>query len=236
MAYYDDEKHIDPETGDEFFFYKNHKRDKVWWVDYPNVVGNLAVSFDKKNIIHLFKDYPWKLTNEQKKQFDKENPYWADFFKDRNGPPSLTGKIQKIKIHSNSISFGLMPRPDDEVEQHLSIIRDGRVFFTSYVFGDGIGRYKKNVTRNFKADPEKVQRVMAAFEEHFSKGHEFMIVRDVGEWTMEIMTDAGDVFSFKGSLLYDSIVEETVVLSKLVRDELGMANLYVFDGNYNDLM
>ena len=31
----------------------------------------------------MFRDYPYKLTKEQKQFFDKENPEWADFFKDR---------------------------------------------------------------------------------------------------------------------------------------------------------
>jgi len=40
-------------------------------------------SFDKKVIFNLFEDYPHNLTDEQKELFDKENPYWADFFKNR---------------------------------------------------------------------------------------------------------------------------------------------------------
>ena len=31
----------------------------------------------------MFADYPKALTPEQKQIFDKENPEWADFFKDR---------------------------------------------------------------------------------------------------------------------------------------------------------
>lgn len=38
----------------------------------------------KIKIYNLFKDYPYNLTSEEKEIFDKENPYWADFFKDRN--------------------------------------------------------------------------------------------------------------------------------------------------------
>lgn len=64
-------------------FYKQHKKDKVWWVDDLDSVGQFLFSFDKKQIFNLFSDYPHKLTAEQKQLFDKENPYWADFFKDR---------------------------------------------------------------------------------------------------------------------------------------------------------
>ena len=64
-------------------FYKEKKNDKIWWVDNPEVIGELLFSFDKKKIFNLFQDYPWELSAEQKAIFDKENPYWADFFKNR---------------------------------------------------------------------------------------------------------------------------------------------------------
>ncbi len=233
MAYHDDEKHFDPEIGEEFFFYKKHKRDKVWWVDYPNVVGNLAISFDKKKIIRLFRDYPWLLTNEQKRQFDEENPYWADYFRDRKGSTLLTGEIQKMKLHSNSICYGPEPHPDDEVEQHLSITRGGRVYFSSYVYGNERGRYRKTVMRNFKADPEKVKHIMEALENYFSKGYGYMLFTDCGEWTLEITNDAGEVFSYEGPLGSD-LIDGLISLSNLVREELDMPNLYVFDGNYHE--
>lgn len=69
-------------------FYKEHSSDKVWWVseysdDGYQPKGPLLISFDKKKIFNLFSDYPHALTKEQKELFDKENPFWADFFKDR---------------------------------------------------------------------------------------------------------------------------------------------------------
>lgn len=63
-------------------FYKEKPTDKIWWVD-DGSIGSYAVSFDKKKIYYLFEDYPWKFSKEEKETFDKENPYWADFFKDR---------------------------------------------------------------------------------------------------------------------------------------------------------
>ena len=53
------------------------------WVDNPDRVGEMLFTFDGKHIFNLFRDYPHKLTVEQKRIFDSENPYWADFFKDR---------------------------------------------------------------------------------------------------------------------------------------------------------
>lgn len=64
-------------------FYKNNPSDKIWWVSDIDKVGRFLFSFDKKKVFNLFADYPHKLTAEQKAIFDKENPFWADFFKDR---------------------------------------------------------------------------------------------------------------------------------------------------------
>lgn len=64
-------------------FYKENTTDQIWWVDNPDAVGVWEFSFDRKTVFNMFEDYPWKLTPEQKEIFDKENPYWADFFKDR---------------------------------------------------------------------------------------------------------------------------------------------------------
>ena len=64
-------------------FYKEKRTDKVWWKETPDTVGEWLFSFDKKTVFNLFSDYPHKLTPEQKELFDKENPYWAEFFEDR---------------------------------------------------------------------------------------------------------------------------------------------------------
>ena len=56
---------------------------KFEWVDNPDQIGEMNFTFDGKKIFNLFQDYPHELAKEQKALFDKENPFWADFFKDR---------------------------------------------------------------------------------------------------------------------------------------------------------
>ena len=64
-------------------FYKNDPDDKIWWIDDFEQTGVWLFSFDKKKIYNMFQDYPYKLTKKERAIFDRENTYWADFFKDR---------------------------------------------------------------------------------------------------------------------------------------------------------
>jgi hypothetical protein len=64
-------------------WYKNNQNDQIWWKRSDDSIGEHIFSFDKMKEFNLFQDYPYALTEEQKKMFDSENPFWADFFKDR---------------------------------------------------------------------------------------------------------------------------------------------------------
>lgn len=63
-------------------FYKNKPTDTIWWVESEHV-GEHLFTFDKKRIFNLFADYPLKLSIKEKAIFEKENPEWAEYFKDR---------------------------------------------------------------------------------------------------------------------------------------------------------
>ena len=65
-------------------WYKNEPDDKIWWLDNrDDVIGEFVFSFDKKKQYNLFADYPHNMTPEEVQIFDKENPYWADYFSGR---------------------------------------------------------------------------------------------------------------------------------------------------------
>lgn len=65
------------------YWEKHNEYDIIWWLVDLTKTGEWNFSFDKKQVFNMFSDYPDKLTTEQKKIFDEENPFWADFFRDR---------------------------------------------------------------------------------------------------------------------------------------------------------
>ena len=67
--------------NNEEFWDKKEPGRKIWYL-YGGK-DQIIFSFDRVHKFYLFRDYPHKLTREQKEIFDKEEPYWADFFKDR---------------------------------------------------------------------------------------------------------------------------------------------------------
>lgn len=67
----------------ETAWYKNNETDVIWWKDTPDRIGEHVFSFDRQHELNLFADYPHNMTAEQVKIFDEENPFWAEFFKDR---------------------------------------------------------------------------------------------------------------------------------------------------------
>lgn len=64
-------------------WYKEDENYQVWWVEELGMKGRHLFSFDKKKVYNLFADYPHNLTAEEIEIFDRENPYWAEFFSDR---------------------------------------------------------------------------------------------------------------------------------------------------------
>lgn len=66
------------------YCYKESDDDKTWWVDTSwYAKGLMLITFDRKKFYNLFEDYPQNMTSEEIEIFDKENPFWEDFFSDR---------------------------------------------------------------------------------------------------------------------------------------------------------
>jgi len=146
-------------------------------------------------------------------------------------PTLFEGVPQKIRIVSNGICYGPCPKPDDIVEQHITINSNGQVWFSAYVFGDGYGKHEKAESKNYKIDKAMAIKVLNTVVLYFSSHDEDMFVTDVGSWDMKIINTEGTAFDFAGSLC-DCYEVDGVDICNLIRDALGMDDLFVFDGRF----
>ena len=147
-----------------------------------------------------------------------------------DNPFIFQGTLKKMRIVSNNICYGPMPEPDEEIEQHLTINSEGRVWFSGYNFGSGGERYEKARSKNFKIDKMVTDKLFNAIAAYFGNEYVEIFATDIGDWVMELTNTEGVTYKFRGSLCADFDYEGTD-LSDLVRDTVGMDDLYVFDGN-----
>ena len=151
---------------------------------------------------------------------------------DKTPPFVFFGNVKKIKIHSNNICYGYCPKTGDEVEQHLTITEDGRVWLTRYVIAEDLNfaNYKKIEQKQFKIEPEKAKFLLSKFTKYFRDEYELSFATDVGMFEMWIDDDEGKKAYFVGPLISEFEVDG-YDLSQLVRDTLDDQSLFVFDDN-----
>lgn len=142
----------------------------------------------------------------------------------------FNGTPKKLRIVSNNICYGPCPEPDDEVEQHLTINTEGRVWFSAYAFGDGTEKHIKTRSKNFSIDKSIALEILNKVSSYFSEEYEELFATDIGDWILEITNTEGKTYKFRGSLCADFEVDE-IDLSDLIRESLNISDLYVFDGD-----
>lgn len=140
------------------------------------------------------------------------------------------GELRKVRIVSCEGGFGPPPEPDEEVEQHITINAEGRVWFSAYNFGSIPGKQEKSRSKIFKIDKDAANKVLSSIARYFSTDPLDVFATDIGMWELEMTNTEGDVYQFKGSLCANFEVDR-VDLSDMIREALGMDDLYVFDGN-----
>ena len=142
----------------------------------------------------------------------------------------MISKITKIQITSNNICYGPCPRPEEEVEQKLSIDKDGQVRISRYAYGDGANKLINHDRLSIGKD--KADIIFDAIIRCFYEDYEEITATDVGNREMTVFNDNGGTDTFFGSLVetdYNYVEDESV--SDIIRENVGRDNLFVFDGN-----
>ncbi len=140
------------------------------------------------------------------------------------------GTLKRMRIVSNNIHYGSMPEPGEEMEQRITINDEGEVWFSGYNFVNKEEKYEKARTKNFKIAKVSADKLLNAIAAYFANEYVETFETDVSFWTMELTNTEGTTYKFHGSLCAD-LYYEGMDLSNLVRDIVGMDDLYVFNGN-----
>ncbi len=146
-----------------------------------------------------------------------------------NSSPAFCGEVRKIKIVSDYRGFD-PPLPGNEIEQRLTITADGRVFFSSYNYYDR--KFIKIRTRRFRTNPVFAGTVLRCIGKIFRDDFVASFSPDKGGWKLFITNTDNNTFGFSGCLCLQD--DELEYLSSVIREELRMPELLVFDGQAHE--
>ncbi len=73
------------------------------------------------------------------------------------------GKIKSMRLISDTIGYGPMPAPDQEIEQRLTLNSRGKIWFSNYLYGDGVKQklYRKERSTISPADADYILKLIA---------------------------------------------------------------------------
>ena len=157
-----------------------------------------------------------------------------DNYEPPKAAPRFSGQLTKIQLISNNMSYGPRPRPEDEIEQHLTITANGRVWISRYIYGEQESKLTLKEKENFTISCDDASFIMGVVAEYFKSDFEIPFVTDVGSWDLKLTNSDGMEYKVTGPLCRDLIVANGG-LSDLIRSKVGRADLFVFDDNPDEL-
>ena len=136
--------------------------------------------------------------------------------------------LKKFRLISNNICYGPCPDADEEVEQHLTILSDGRVWFSRYKFGLGDRQYELAEKKQLNIGKDTAVDILTFTKKYFDEKGIVMKCTDVGIWELFLTDENGAEHTIDGSVVPDDYTSE---ISNYIRKRLPLENLFLFDGN-----
>lgn len=128
--------------------------------------------------------------------------------------------------------YGPAPRPNTEIEQHLTITDQGQVWFSRYRYGNGEKRYKL-INKEHLRIPEVDAKEILKLADEVTKIEDDLFVTDVGYWELTV-TDTDTVVAKKAGSLIRTDLEAIQAFCDKIRKTLDRRGLFLLDGNWED--
>ena len=138
------------------------------------------------------------------------------------------GHIEKLQLTSGNVAYGPRPEPDEEVEQRITITRNGSVWLTRWSYGAGI-RYKLISREQFKAETQSVTQLLERLEAYFAKELMVAMATDVDVWKLKLTNTSNEVFRYHGAGIV-GLAQELDEISDQLRSAVGRHSLIAFNG------
>ena len=110
------------------------------------------------------------------------------------------GELQKIRLIANNMSYGPLPSPGEEVEQRLTMTREGKVWLSRYSFHDAVHNGLMS-RKQFSVDSRCVKSLFQQISMHFAKNELIGMATDVAIWELKLINSEGKVFHYTGPML-----------------------------------
>ena len=143
-------------------------------------------------------------------------------------------EVKKITLISNNICYGPSQKADEEVEQRLTILKNGRVWFSGYNYGSGYGKFEIGRKIQLSIGKKQAIFILEKINKFFKNKNIDMFATDIGLWELLIVNENNEVNKFSGSL-FGGVIEDNIDLTELIRKSIPIENLFVFDDlDYED--
>lgn len=160
----------------------------------------------------------------QKNTQETGNPYFESDTTEEY-PQSID--VQKFQLVSRAKTM-LQPEIETEVEQKITISKDGRIWITRSKLIGANGEteaFEKKIISIDKAIAEKI--FFMVYRTLFLQEH--VKVSDAGEWELTLTATNDDIYTATGTFGVSLLYNNKIDICKLVRESIPVEGLWVFD-------
>lgn len=139
----------------------------------------------------------------------------------------FSGKLCRLEL-STSLPFHFEEVDNKEIMQSFTLDRDGNFSLSGYRVNPNGDQPIKNRAAEFKLQKRAVEEIFNALEDHFKDGYRNDDDTTDGYYDLYLYNEEDEQFTYSDSL---SLEEDMRYLSNLIRENVGMEDLFAFDGN-----
>ena len=134
-----------------------------------------------------------------------------------------------MRLIAEMIGYGPMPAPDQEIEQRLTLNFRGQIWFSNFLYGDGV-KQKLHRKERSTISPTDAAHILRLVSKEFTSPQSSGYVTDVGMWRLTLLNEEGQSFKYEGSLVSHGDNDPLGIASAELRKILSMPELAAFDG------